>query len=402
MSEEKAQETPDHRKIGLEQDLFFFDETSPGSCFFLPKGTHIYKKLQSFIQDEYKKRGYQEVMTPMIAKKDLWEISGHWEKYQKNMFCFDCDNTEYAMKAMNCPMHCLMFKHRVRSYRDLPLRFADFGSLHRNELSGALSKMNRLRNFHQDDAHCFCMHSQIKEEIKNCLDFLTTVYSKFGFKFNVELSTRPEEFIGEQETWDKAESQLKEVLQEWRGDDWTIDVGGGAFYGPKIDIHLYDSLKRKNQCATIQLDFNLPKRFELKVWNDKSMHETPVMIHRAIYGSFERFISILCEHYNGKWPLWLSPNQVCVLPVSEKNNEYVLKLHKSFQDLGFNTGTNMSNDPLKQKIKEAELNHYNYIVVIGQKEEDNNTVTYRKEGKLVIISLKDFIEIIKDDVAKFR
>ena len=281
----------DHRKIGLDHELFFFDETSPGSAFWLPNGTKIFNKLRDFIRNEYVKRGFQEVMSPVIAKKELWQISGHWDKYKENMFCFDCDNTEYAIAGMNCPKHCIMFKYRSRSYRELPLRFADFGVLHRNELSNTLTGLTRVRSFKQDDAHIFCTQLQIKSEIQEAIEFLTYVYSKFGFQFEVQFSTRPEKFIGEIEIWNKAENELIELLNESKL-KWTLSEGNGAFYGPKIDFHLTDSLGRKHQCATIQLDFQLPSkdRFNLKYTDENGELKTPVIIHRAIYGSFERLL----------------------------------------------------------------------------------------------------------------
>ncbi|CAL1530765.1 unnamed protein product [Lymnaea stagnalis] len=290
----------DHRKIGKEQELFFFHELSPGSCFFLPRGAHIYNTLINFIKSEYWKRGFTEVVSPNIYNSKLWEISGHWEHYAENMFSFDCEKEKYALKPMNCPGHCLMFDHRVRSWRELPLRFADFGVLHRNEVSGALSGLTRVRRFQQDDAHIFCRRDQIKEEIMSCLEFLSSVYGKFHFTFHLKLSTRPDKFLGEKEVWDTAEKQLEETLNAF-GHKWELNPGDGAFYGPKIDITINDALKRSHQCATIQLDFQLPERFNLTYMNDKQEKERPVIVHRAILGSVERMIAILCESFGGKW-----------------------------------------------------------------------------------------------------
>eukprot|EP01087_Luapelamoeba_hula_P000675 TRINITY_DN10501_c0_g1_i1.p1 TRINITY_DN10501_c0_g1~~TRINITY_DN10501_c0_g1_i1.p1 ORF type:complete len:607 (-),score=68.43 TRINITY_DN10501_c0_g1_i1:131-1951(-) len=308
----------DHRKVGKEQELFFFHPLSPGSCFFLPHGTRIYNRLLEFLRNEYRNRGFQEVITPNAYSCKLWETSGHWAKYKENMFTFQCDNQDFALKPMNCPGHCLLFGHRSRSYRELPLRVADFGVLHRNELSGALTGLTRVRRFQQDDAHIFCMPSQIEAEITSCLGFMQHVYGIFGYEFDLELSTRPENFLGEVELWNKAEAQLKAVLEAF-GKPWILNPGDGAFYGPKIDIHIRDALRRSHQCATIQLDFQLPIRFELEYMTGEvgAEVERPVMIHRAILGSVERMFAILVEHTGGKWPFWLSPRQVIIIPIED-------------------------------------------------------------------------------------
>jgi threonyl-tRNA synthetase len=425
-NQENNNSVSDHRKIGLDQELFFFDECSPGSCFFLPNGTKIYNKLQKLIKDNYKLMGFQEVMTPNLYKKELWEISGHWQKYKENMFRFEEDNTEYGLKPMNCAGHCVMFKHRVRSYKDLPIRFADFGVLHRNEVSGSLTGLTRVRKFCQDDAHIFCMKSQIKSEMKSCLEFLNKIYGIFGFKFDIELSTRPKEYIGEIDMWNDAENQLREVLDEYyQGKEWKTQEFGGAFYGPKLDIQLMDGNGKKHQCATIQLDFNLPERFDLKYSNDvdntdqlnaeQSKLDRPVMIHRAIYGSFERFIAILCEHYHGKWPLWLSPRQVMVIPIKsditsrEVNlsisiNDYANKIYNDYVSEGFDTDIDLSNHSLNKKIRMAQQNSYNLIVVVGQKELEAGTVSVRQRdnSKLVTMSNEEFISVTKNSIQKFK
>merc|ERR1711976_818569 len=299
----------DHRKIGVQQDLFFFHELSPGSCFFQPKGAHIYNKLQSFIKEEYWKRGFQEVISPNIYNAKLWMTSGHWDHYADCMFRFDIEKEQFGLKPMNCPGHCLIFDHGIRSWRDLPLRMADFGVLHRNELSGALTGLTRVRRFQQDDAHIFCMPEQIKDEMRGALDFLQHVYQIFGFTYQLRLSTRPEKFLGDIAVWDKAEKDLAESLDKM-GIPWKLNPGDGAFYGPKIDITLQDALKRQHQCATIQLDFQLPIRFNLNYIDEKGEKKHPVMIHRAILGSVERMIAVLLESFGGKWPFWLSPRQV--------------------------------------------------------------------------------------------
>ncbi|CAH1756924.1 12642_t:CDS:10 [Entrophospora sp. SA101] len=313
-----------------DKQLFFFDDLSPGSCFFLPHGARIYNTLIDFIKSENQKRGYQEVITPNLYNTKLWEQSGHLQNYEENMFCFDIEKEKFALKPMNCPGHCLLFKHRDRSYRELPMRLADFGVLHRNELSGALSGLTRVRRFQQDDAHIFCREDQIEEEINSALEFLKHVYGIFGFTFQLRLSTRPEKYLGKVETWEFAEKKLETALNRF-GDPWGINPGDGAFYGPKIDITVSDALKRKHQCATLQLDFQLPERFNLEyrtqtVDDAEHSYARPVMIHRAILGSVERMIAILTESFGGKWPFWLSPRQVMVIPVANSFSDYVKKV----------------------------------------------------------------------------
>ncbi|XP_040457412.1 threonine--tRNA ligase 2, cytoplasmic isoform X3 [Falco naumanni] len=312
----------DHRKIGKEQELFFFHDLSPGSCFFLPRGAFLYNTLMDFIREEYHRRNFTEVVSPNIFNSKLWEASGHWQHYSENMFSFEIEKETFALKPMNCPGHCLMFAHRPRSWREMPLRLADFGVLHRNELSGTLSGLTRVRRFQQDDAHIFCTIEQIEEEMKGCLDFLKSVYAVFGFTFQLHLSTRPENYLGELEVWDHAEKQLENSLNDF-GEQWNLNPGDGAFYGPKIDIKIKDAIGRYHQCATIQLDFQLPIRFNLTyVGKDGDDKKRPVIIHRAILGSVERMIAILAENYGGKWPFWLSPRQVMVVPVGPTCEEY--------------------------------------------------------------------------------
>uniref|UniRef100_A0A3Q0SB28 threonine--tRNA ligase n=1 Tax=Amphilophus citrinellus TaxID=61819 RepID=A0A3Q0SB28_AMPCI len=344
----------DHRKLGR-QDLFFFHELSPGSCFFLPKGAFIYNNLIEFMRSEYRKRGFQEVVSPNVFNSKLWHTSGHWQHYSENMFSFEVEKEIFALKPMNCPGH-LMFDHRPRSWRELPIRMADFGVLHRNELSGALTGLTRVRRFQQDDAHIFCsMDQQIEEEIKGCLDFLRTVYNVFGFTFKLNLSTRPEKFLGEPEVWNQAEKQLENSLNEF-GEKWVLNPGDGAFYGPKIDIQIKDAIGRYHQCATIQLDFQLPIRFNLQDGDDK---KRPVIIHRAILGSVERMIAILTENYGGK------------------------QVKQEFHNSGFMSDVDL--DPgctLNKKIRNAQLAQYNFILV-GEKEKTSNTVNVRTRDNKV-------------------
>uniref|UniRef100_A0A8C2CHE3 threonine--tRNA ligase n=1 Tax=Cyprinus carpio TaxID=7962 RepID=A0A8C2CHE3_CYPCA len=382
----------DHRKLGREQDLFFFHDLSPGSCFFLPKGAYIYNTLIEFIRSEYRKRGFQEVVTPNIYNSKLWQTSGHWQHYSENMFSFEVEKEIFALKPMNCPGHCLMFDHRPRSWRELPLRLADFGVLHRNELSGALTGLTRVRRFQQDDAHIFCSMDQIESEIKGCLNFLRTVYDVFGFTFKLNLSTRPEKFLGEPEVWDQAEKQLENSLNDF-GEKWVLNPGDGAFYGPKIDIQIKDAIGRYHQCATIQLDFQLPIR------NVDRGHPEPVIIHRAILGSVERMIAILTENYGGKWPLWLSPRQVMVVPVGPTCDEYAQRVQQEFHRGGLMTDVDL--DPgctLNKKIRNAQLAQYNFILVVGEKEKSSDTVNVRTRDNKVHgeRSLADCMERLKE------
>ncbi|XP_034730935.1 threonine--tRNA ligase 1, cytoplasmic isoform X3 [Etheostoma cragini] len=347
----------DHRRIGTDQELFFFNDS------------------------EYQKRGFNEVVTPTLYSTALWERSGHWEHYSENMFTVTSEGSQtYALKPMNCPAHCLMFEQRVRSWRELPLRWADFGALHRNELSGALGGLTRVRRFCQDDAHIFCTPEQLEEEIVACLDFVKSVYQVFGFSFNCLLSTRPTPCLGETEQWDNAEQQLERSLQHF-GECWELNPGDGAFYGPKIDIQIKDALGRQHQCATIQLDFQLPIRFNLQyVGGDGQLHR-PVMIHRAVLGSLERMIAILAENFGGKWPLWLSPAQVMVIPIGGNSESYSKQVFRQLCEAGFMANLNDDQGAtLNKKIRSAQLAQYNYIFVVGDKESQSGTVNVRSRG----------------------
>ncbi|CUI14539.1 threonyl-tRNA synthetase, putative [Bodo saltans] len=492
----------DHRNIGRQQELFGFHDVSPGSAFWLPHGARIYNTLIEFQRKQYRRRGFDEVVSPNIYNAKLWMVSGHWQKYADAMFRTTCEHEEYGLKPMNCPGHCVMFGMRPRSYKELPVRFADFGTLHRNELSGALTGLTRVRRFQQDDAHIFCRMDQITDEIESALGFLQDVYGVFNWSFNLKLSTRPDNKLGTEEVWDTAEGRLLEALNrfcdipdelddpftdgakfkfdgkpasikklkalvkklektakdgEWKGprfaSAWEENPGDGAFYGPKIDIVVEDALKRKHQCATIQLDFNLPERFGLKYTlpgaageaaDDESKEEKPkakakaekaakgdekhadpaapapaaaaeslhptanpqhptdphspnaqiakemyvdrtlasnqarpVMIHRAIFGSLERCIAILCEHYGGKWPFWLSPRQVIVIPVSKQYEDYANEVKNFFHAEGFFAEADVSTLTLEKKIRNAELGQHNFIFVVGQEELDNRAVNVR-------------------------
>jgi threonyl-tRNA synthetase len=373
---QRLAEERDHRKVGLQQKLFFFHELSPGSCFFLPHGTRLYNKLQNFIRDEYWKRGYDEVISPNVFNVQLWKTSGHWQNYQENMFSFEVEGQTFAMKPMNCPGHCLMFGSTLRSYRELPVRYADFGVLHRNELSGALTGLTRVRRFQQDDAHIFCRQDQIGEEVMGVLDMLQHCYGIFGFTFSLCLSTRPEKFLGEIAMWDQAEKALADTLDKF-GQEWSINPADGAFYGPKIDIQLTDALKRKHQCATIQLDFQLPLRFGLQYKSEKDGFEVPVIVHRAILGSVERMFAVLLEHTGGKWPFWLNPRQISIVPVHDTLIEYSREVRDLLHNAGFYVELDESSKQLKKKVRDAQLSQFNFILVLGAEERDAKTVNVR-------------------------
>ncbi|GAV64579.1 tRNA-synt_2b domain-containing protein/TGS domain-containing protein/HGTP_anticodon domain-containing protein/tRNA_SAD domain-containing protein [Cephalotus follicularis] len=394
----------DHRVLGTKQELFFCHPLSPGSWFFLPHGTRIYNKLMEFIRNQYWERGYQEVKSPNMYNIKLWETSGHAANYKENMFLLEIEKQEFGLKPMNCPGHCLMFQHRVRSYRELPLRLADFGVLHRNEASGALTGLTRVRRFQQDDAHIFCRESQIKDEVRGVLEFINCAYTIFGFTYDLKLSTRPEKYLGELATWEKAEAALTEALNE-SGKPWQINEGDGAFYGPKIDISVSDALNRKFQCATLQLDFQLPERFRLEYSaEDEAKREKPVMIHRAVLGSVERMFAILLEHYKGKWPFWLSPRQAIVCPVSGKSHQYAIEVRDQIQQAGYYVDVDSTDRKIDKKVREAQLAQYNYILVVGMKEIEEKQVTVRLRDKadLKCMTVGSLLQHFKDEVAAFH
>ncbi|KAJ5871459.1 uncharacterized protein N7529_003812 [Penicillium soppii] len=386
-----------HVKIGQEQELFFFDEVSPGCPFLLPNGVKIFNQLQSLLRTEYRKRGYQEVQTPNMYDVGIWKTSGHWAHYKDDMFKLDVEKRDWALKPMNCPGHFVLFGHRERSYRELPMRLADFGVLHRNEASGALSGLTRVRKFQQDDTHIFCTQDQIISEIAGLFDFLKSIYGLFGFTFKLKLSTRPEKYLGELSTWDYAEDQLKAALTQFMGDNWTIDEGDGAFYGPKIDITIADALQREFQCATIQLDYQAPINFKLEYMTNEVGQAVleqpkegeaksaelgpgrarPVVIHRAIIGSFERFLGILIEHFGGKWPFWLSPRQILIVPVMPTVNDYVVELQELLRGDKLNVDIDISGNTMQKKIRTGQLAQYNFIFVVGASEKEARTVNIR-------------------------
>jgi len=411
---ERAKER-DHRRLGIEQKLFMFHQLSPGSAFFLPHGTIVYNSLTEFIRTQYRKRGFSEVVTPNIFNLKLWEQSGHAQHYKDDMFTFDVEGEEWGMKPMNCPAHCLMFASTTRSYRDLPLRIADFGVLHRNEQSGALTGLTRVRRFQQDDAHIFCREDQIEEEVVASLEFMKFVYDTFGMTYRLELSTRPKKALGKKELWDRAEAALAQAMDKFAGKgNWRENPGDGAFYGPKIDIKVMDAMERVHQCATIQLDFQLPLRFDLRyrkkgeangddnntnddaievsstATNDDSNEDDlivlppdyarPVMVHRAMLGSVERMFAVLLEHYGGKWPFWLSPRQALVVPVGKNFVPYANQVKDRLKAAGFHADIDDSSNSLKKKVREGQLAQYNYILVVGETEETNDSVAVRNRN----------------------
>jgi threonyl-tRNA synthetase len=390
----------DNRKIGRELDLFDIYDEGPGFPFFMPKGMVLRNVLEDFWRQEHKKRGYQEIKTPIILNEELWHRSGHWDHYKENMYFTKIDEGDYAIKPMNCPGGMLVYKRKLHSYRDLPERLAELGLVHRHELSGALHGLMRVRCFTQDDAHIFMIPEQIKDEVLGVINLIDDFYNVFGFKYHVELSTRPENSMGTDEQWDAATDALKDAL-EARNMKYKINEGDGAFYGPKIDFHLEDCIGRTWQCGTIQLDFQMPERFDLTYIGADGEKHRPVMIHRVVFGSIERFIAILTEHFAGAFPTWLAPVQVKILPIIEKHHEYALKLQKMFEDRNIRVETDMRNEKIGYKIREAQMEKVPYMLVIGDKEMENGSVSVRsrKDGDLGSMALEDFISRIAGEIA---
>ena len=371
----------DHRKIGRDQKLFLFHQWAPGATFWLGNGTTLFNTLANYMRGVLFPAGYVEVKTPLVFNKALWETSGHWQHYRKNMFLVDGsnDDEQMAMKAMNCPGHFLVFASEVRSYRDLPIRFHEQTPLHRNEASGVLSGLTRVRQLSQDDAHCFVMESQIADEVARLLELMKQVYSDFGLPYSVRLSTRPEEFLGKVETWDHAEASLKEALER-TGHSFTVDAGDGAFYGPKIDVDVTDAIGRKWQCATFQLDYQMPERFDLKYIGADNTEHRPVVIHRAIFGTFERFIGLLIEHFAGAWPLWLAPVQAVVLPISDRHLDYARGVRDQLAAAGLRVELDDRQEKIGYKIREAQLQKVPYMLVAGDREAAEGTVSVRSRS----------------------
>ncbi len=390
----------DHRKLGKELDLFSVMDEGPGFPFFLPKGMVLRNILEDFWRREHRKRGYQEVKTPIILNEELWHRSGHWDHYRENMYFTKIDESDYAVKPMNCPGGMLVYRRRIHSYRDFPQRVAELGLVHRHELSGALHGLFRVRCFTQDDAHIFMLPEQIKDEIIGVIDLIDYFYRLFGFRYKVELSTRPENSMGTDRQWEIATNALEEALKE-KGMDYKVNEGDGAFYGPKIDFHLEDSIGRMWQCGTIQLDFQMPERFDLNYVGKDGEKHRPVMIHRVVFGSIERFIAILTEHYAGAFPVWLAPVQVKVLPVLEKHIDYAKEIASSLEENDIRVEFDPRNEKIGYKVREAQLEKVPYMLIVGDKEVENRTVAVRsrKEGDQGTEKLEDFIEGIVKEAA---
>ncbi len=384
----------DHRKIGKDMDLFMICEEGPGFPFFLPKGMIIRNELENFWRVEHRKRGYEEIKTPLILNEQLWHTSGHWDHYKDNMYFTQIDGNDYAIKPMNCPGSMLVYKRKMYSYRDLPLRIGELGQVHRHELSGALHGLMRVRTFTQDDAHIFMLPEQIKDEVIGVIDFIDYVYNLFGFKYHVELSTRPDDSMGSDEDWNMATEALREAM-EAKGMDYVVNEGDGAFYGPKLDFHLEDCLGRTWQCGTIQLDFQMPQRFDLTYVGQDGEKHRPVMIHRVIFGSIERFIGILTEHFAGAFPLWLAPVQVKLIPITDRNLEYVKGIKEKLEEKGIRCEIDDRSEKMGYKIREAQLEKVPYMLIAGDRDMENNVVSVRarKDGKdLGAMSVDEFIE----------
>ena len=382
----------DHRKLGRELDLFDILDEGPGFPFFMPKGMILRNLLEEFWRQEHKKRGYQEIKTPIILNEELWHRSGHWDHYKENMYFTKIDDADYAIKPMNCPGGMLVYKRKLHSYRDLPQRIAELGLVHRHELSGALHGLMRVRCFTQDDAHIFMTPEQIEDEVKGVIELIDDFYKVFGFKYHVELSTKPENSMGSDEQWEVATNSLKDAMESIAM-KYKINEGDGAFYGPKIDFHLEDSIGRTWQCGTIQLDFQMPERFDLTYVGADGEKHRPVMVHRVVFGSIERFIAILTEHYAGAFPIWLSPVQVKILPIIDKHHDYALSVQQKLSKNGIRVEVDLRNEKIGYKIREAQLEKVPYMLVIGDKEMDNGEVAVRsrKDGDLGTMPLDNFI-----------
>jgi len=389
----------DHRKIGREMDLFAIYEEGPGFPFFLPNGMIIRNELEQFWREEHSRRGYEEIKTPLILNVDLWHTSGHWDHYKDNMYFTKIDDDDYAIKPMNCPGAMLVYNRAIHSYRELPIRMGELGQVHRHELSGALHGLMRVRTFTQDDAHIFMLPEQIKDEIKSVIDLIDHVYGLFGFKYHIELSTKPEDSMGTDEEWERATAALRESMEE-KGLEYTVNEGDGAFYGPKLDFHLEDSIGRTWQCGTIQLDFQMPQRFDANYIGSDGAKHRPAMIHRVVFGSIERFIAILTEHFAGKFPLWLAPVQARLLTVTEDFADYAQETAEKLRDAGLRAEVDVRNEKIGYKLREARNQRVSYMCVIGEREKEAQTLSVRsgKEGELGVMSVDEFTERLLKEV----
>jgi threonyl-tRNA synthetase len=383
----------DHRKLGRELGLFTFSELSPGSAFWLPRGTAVFNALVARSREMSAARGYQEIKTPLLYDSELWKTSGHWDKYREHMFLTQSEDRPMGLKPMNCPGHCAFYAMGKHSYRELPIRYSEPGLLHRNEPSGTLHGLLRVRHFIQDDAHIFCTYDQIEQEVLDCLEFGFAWYDAFGFDMRIELSTRPEQRIGSEENWDRAEAALTQALERG-GYEYDVNEGDGAFYGPKIDLHMRDSLNRSWQLGTVQLDFTFPERFDLTYTGADNAEHQPAMIHRALVGSFERFIGILLEHTGGDLPLWLAPAQAAVLPLADRHNGYAIEVAAILRAAGLRADVDERTESVGRKIREAELRKVPYMLVVGDREAEERAVSLRRhgEGDLGTIALDEAVE----------
>ncbi len=395
-------EKRDHRKIAKKLDLFHTQEEAPGMVFWHSKGWTIYKVLEDYMRNVLNRQGYQEVKTPQVVDRSLWERSGHWDKFSDMMFTTHSESRDYAVKPMNCPCHVQIFNQGLKSHKELPLRLAEFGSCHRNEPSGTLHGLMRVRNFTQDDAHIFCTEAQMQDEVSRFIDLLYDVYRDFGFEeVLLKLSTRPEKRVGSDEVWDRSEAALEEALNS-KGLDWELLPGEGAFYGPKIEFSLKDCIGRVWQCGTIQVDFSMPGRLSAQYVSDDQSRQVPVMLHRAILGSFERFIGILIEHYEGAFPFWLAPEQVAILNITDRQTDFCQNLSESLQDLGYRVKLDLRNEKIGFKIREHTLNKVPYLLVIGDKEVENQTVAVRtRTGEdLGVMTLETLEAVFQKNMAE--
>ncbi|WP_458692852.1 threonine--tRNA ligase [Helicobacter monodelphidis] len=392
----------DHRKVGAEMQLFTFDEAvGAGLPIWLPAGARLRRRLESLMTEAHVRRAYEPVRGPEILRSDLWRTSGHYQNYGENMYFTHIDELEYGIKPMNCVGHIKVYMHNIHSYRDLPLRFYEYGVVHRHEKSGVLHGLLRVREFTQDDAHIFCQPSQIRDEVIDIIAFVDKIMSSFGFEYELELSTRPEKSIGEDEIWEKATQALKDALER-RNLKYSIDEGGGAFYGPKIDIKITDAIGRKWQCGTIQVDMNLPERFDLSYIDEDNNQKRPVMLHRAILGSFERFIAILTEHFGGEFPLFIAPTQVIIIPISDKQYDYALNIQKELREVGAYAEINHKNETLNKRIRNAEKERVPLILILGEKEvqEFSVAVRDRRLKSQYEINKDEFINLIKEKMSE--
>jgi threonyl-tRNA synthetase len=393
----------DHRKLGRELSLFMLSDLSPGSPFWLPNGTHIWNELTRLWRTANVERGYTEVRTPILYDVDLWKQSGHWHVYHDNMYFTDVEDREMGLKPMNCPAHVQIYKNELRSYRDLPLRLAEQGLVHRHEPSGTLHGLLRVRHITQDDGHVFCTEDQIEEEAMRCLDFGFHIYKQFGLEPRLELSTRPEKRVGSEEMWDKAEAALRRTLEQ-NGLEYDLNEGDGAFYGPKIDAHITDAIGRSWQLGTVQVDYYMPEQFDLTYTGADNAEHRTVMVHRALMGSFERFIGILIEHYAGEFPLWLAPVQAIVLPIADRHLDYAGGAAERLRAAGLRVEIDERSESIGKKIREAEVLKVPYMLVVGDKEQEADSVAVRrhKEGDLGVQALDDFAERALHEIADRR